>query len=79
MNPTPITRNGLRVVMQDVPVDPKAGPVTAAKSVKAKAAPVAAKLAPANVAAAVTPKVAAKPAPLDHIQALRMTADAGKP
>lgn len=82
--PTPITRNGLRVVMQDVPVDPKAGPVTrmAAKPVKAaKPAPLAAKPAPVNVAAVVPSKAdkPAKPAPLDHIPSLRMTADAGKP
>jgi hypothetical protein len=67
--------------MQAVPVDPKAGPVahwTPAKPVKAASA------TPVNVAAAVPAKPAktdksAKPATLDHIPALRMTADAAKP
>ena len=74
--PTPITRNGVSVVMQAVPVDPKAGPVAHAV---AKPVKVAAKSAPVNVAATVAPKASAKPAPLDRIPALRMTADAGKP
>ncbi len=76
--PTRITHNGVSVVMQAVPVDPKAGPVahwTPAKPVK---------VATVNVAAAAPAKPAktdksAKPASLDHIPALRMTADAGKP
>ena len=82
--PTQITHNGVAVVMQAVPVDPKAGPV-AVKPVKAaKAVPVAAKPASVNVAAAVAAKPektdkSAKPATLDHIPELRMTADAGKP
>jgi Flp pilus assembly protein TadD len=78
--PTRITHNGVPVVMQAVPVDPKAGPVahwTPAKPVKAAVPTV-------NVAAAVATKPAktdktAKPAVLDHIPALRMTADAAKP
>lgn len=78
--PTVIVHNGTRVVMQAVPVDPKAGPVAhwmPAKPVKAAGATV-------NVAAAAPTKPAktdksAKPSSLDHIPALRMTADAGKP
>jgi Flp pilus assembly protein TadD len=78
--PTVITHNGTKVVMQAIPVDPKAGPVahwTPAKPAKGAVPAV-------NVAAAVPAKSAkadksAKPAPLDHIPALRMTADAGKP
>jgi Flp pilus assembly protein TadD len=82
--PTRITRNGATVVMQAVPVDPKAGPVAhwmpakPEKTVKPAATPV-------NVAAAVVPAKPvkadknAKPAALDQIPALRMTADAGKP
>lgn len=78
--PTPITRNGLRIVMQDVPVDPKAGPVTRVWTKPVNAAkPASVTAKPANVASAVPPKAAAKPAPLDHIPALRMTADAAKP
>ena len=79
--PTRLTHNGVSVVMQAVPVDPMAGPV-ATKSVKAaKSVPVGAKPAAVNVAAAVPGKAdkAAKPAPLDHIPALRMTADVSKP
>jgi Flp pilus assembly protein TadD len=74
-----------QVVMQDVPVDPLAGPVAhrtvkpakVAKAVKHNAAPV-------HVAAVATKpadkpaKKTAKPA-ADHIPALRMTADASKP
>jgi len=76
--PTRITHNGVSVVMQAVPVDPKAGPVphwTPAKPGKAAVPTV-------NVAAATPAKPAktgAKPAVLDHITALRMTADAAKP
>jgi Flp pilus assembly protein TadD len=78
--PTVITHNGTKIVMQAVPVDPKAGPVahwTPAKSAKTAVPTV-------NVAAATPAKPAktdksAKPAALDHIPALRMTADAGKP
>jgi Flp pilus assembly protein TadD len=75
--PTRITHNGVPVVMQAVPVDPKAGPVarwTPAKRVKTATAVAAA--APAKPAK--TDK-SAKPAALDHIPALRMTADANKP
>jgi Flp pilus assembly protein TadD len=76
--PTIITHNGTSVVMQAVPVDPKAGPV--AHWTPAKPA----KVATVNVAAAAPTKPAktdksARPASLDHIPALRMTADAGKP
>jgi hypothetical protein len=79
--PTPIVRNGARVVMQDVPVDTKAGPVahwTPAKPVKtASASPVSgAAMVPAKPAKTAK---GAKPAALDQIPALRMTADAGKP
>lgn len=79
--PTQITHNGVSIVMQAVPVDPNAGPVAVKTAKAAKSAPVAAKPAPVNVAAAVPAKTdkTAKPAPLDHIPALRMTADAGKP
>jgi cytochrome c-type biogenesis protein CcmH/NrfG len=76
--PTRITHNGVSVVMQAVPVDPKAGPVphwTPAKPGKTAVPTV-------NVAAATPAKPAkpgAKPAVLDHIPALRMTADAAKP
>jgi hypothetical protein len=78
--PTRITHNGVPVVMQAVPVDPKAGPVahwTLAKTAKAVVPTV-------NVASAAPAKPAktdkgAKPAALDHIPALRMTADAAKP
>ena len=77
--PTRITHNGVSVVMQAVPVDPQAGPVVhvAAKPQK----PVNSAAPQVNVAAAVPAKAdkAGKPAPLDHIPALRMTADAGKP
>jgi Flp pilus assembly protein TadD len=76
--PTRIVHNGVPIVMQAVPVDPQAGPVahwTPAKPGKAAVPTV-------NVAAA-TPakpaKTAAKTAVLDHIPALRMTADAAKP
>jgi Flp pilus assembly protein TadD len=74
----PVTVGGARVVMQDVPVDPLAGPV-ARKTHGAKPAKLAKRGAPARVAA-VKPadKKKAKPA-ADHIPALRMTADAGKP
>ena len=115
--PTPIIRNGTRIIMQAVPFDPLAGPVankahSPAKPVKlAKSAPVrlhsttpvalrmAADDAPKHTAvlssvkhtavavprkptvAAPAPKPAklAKAGILNHIPALRMTADAGKP
>jgi Flp pilus assembly protein TadD len=73
--PTPIIRNGMSVIMQEVPVDPKAGRVAV------RVAPTV-KIAQAGqpVAATVTAKPAKTAAkPLDHIPALRMTADAGKP
>jgi Flp pilus assembly protein TadD len=78
--PARITHNGVPVVMQAVPVDPKAGPVAVWKPAK----PVKAAVPTVNVAAATPAKPAktdktAKPAALDHIPALRMTADAAKP
>ena len=73
--PTPIIRNGISVIMQEVPFDPKAGRVAV------RVAPVAAKpaAAPLHVAAAVGAKPAKTAKPLDHIPALRMTADVSKP
>ena len=82
--------------MQEVPVDPLAGPVghathgakppklakTGKPAKLAKAAPPAnAKPATRTVAAATPakPTKTAKPNARDHIPALRMTADAGKP
>jgi Flp pilus assembly protein TadD len=62
--PQPLSHNGTQVVMQQVPVDPKAGPVhSGGKAVAANAA---------------RPDKKAKPAK-DHIPTLRMTADASKP
>ena len=72
--PTPIIRNGMSVIMQDVPVDPKAGRVAVRVVPPVKTA----QTAPQPVAAAVVAK-GTKAKPLDHIPALRMTADAGKP
>lgn len=78
--PTRITHNGVSVVMQAVPVDPKAGPVAHWMPGK----PVKVAVPTVNVASAAPTKPAktdksAKPAALDHIPALRMTADAAKP
>ena len=77
--PTRITHDGVSVVMQVVPTDPQAGPVVHVTAKPQK--PVKAGTAPVDVASAVPAKAdkTAKPAPLDHIPALRMTADAGKP
>ena len=76
--PTPIIRNGMSVIMQEVPVDPKAGHVAVRVVPTVKTAQAVA--APQPVAAAAVAKPAKTPAkPLDHIPALRMTADAGKP
>ncbi len=84
--PTPIIHNGVSIVMQAVPVDPKAGRVTrtAHKWVKPVKVAKTAAPAPLHVAAAVPSKPAktgktAKPAAANQIPALRMTADAGKP
>jgi len=74
--PTPIIRNGMSVIMQEVPVDPKAGRVAVRVVPAVKTAQ--AGTAPQPTAVVAKPaKTAAKP--LDHIPALRMTADAGKP
>ncbi len=78
--PKPLMRGG--VVMQEVPVDPLAGPVAKRVARAPKPAKIA-KVAPHHPAprvAATTPKPAksGKPA-ADHIPALRMTADASKP
>jgi len=78
--PTRIVHNGVPVVMQAVPVDPKAGPVahwTATKTAKATV-PTVSVAAAAPTKPAKTDKTA-NPAVLDHIPALRMTADAAKP
>jgi Flp pilus assembly protein TadD len=79
--PVALARGG--VMMQAVPVDPLAGPV-AHKGRPAKVAK-AAPHKPAKVAKVAAAPVAPKPVPAkktkpaDHIPALRMTADAGKP
>lgn len=73
--PTPIIRNGMSVIMQEVPVDPKAGRV----AVRVVAPVKTAQAGTQPVAAAVVAKPAKAAKPLDHIPALRMTADAGKP
>ena len=78
--PTRITHNGVPVVMQAVPVDPKAGPVahwTPAKTAKAAVPTIS--VASATPAKPTKTDKSAKPAVLDHIPALRMTADAAKP
>ena len=90
--PTPITRNGVSIVMQEVPIDPKAGKVAVGTTHKwVKPAAVAATLAPLHVAATgpvkpattlvapKTPAKLAKAAKPTQIPALRMTADATKP
>jgi hypothetical protein len=83
--PRPLVKsNNGNVVMQDVPVDPLAGPV-AARPVKTAKATKPAKLAKAaHPAVHVAANTAAKPAkpadkPAHGIPALRMTADASKP
>jgi hypothetical protein len=74
--PVPLIRGSSSVVMQEVPVDPLAGPRTAhvaGKAVKTTHHPV-------QQLAVNAPKPATKVKPAaDHIPALRMTADAGKP
>jgi len=75
--PTPITHNGTRVVMQDVPADALAGPrpVHKLKPVKVAKAQHAAPTLALN-----TPKPVKKvKAAGDQIPSLRMTADATKP
>jgi Flp pilus assembly protein TadD len=75
--PTPITRGGTRVVMQEVPADALAGPRPVHKVKPVKVAK--ATQAPQNVALN-TPKPVKKTKPAaDQIPALRMTADATKP
>jgi len=85
--PTQITHNGISIVMQAIPVDPKAGKVAGTTHKWVKPTAVATTVAPLHVAATapakpVTPakavKTAAKPA-ANQIPALRMTADANKP
>jgi Flp pilus assembly protein TadD len=65
--PRPLTQGGAQVVMQDVPVDPLAGPVGRAahpaKPVPLKPSKLAKTGKPAKVAAAARPDKAAKPAP----------------
>lgn len=76
--PKPLMQGGAQVVMQDVPVDPLAGPVTRRHAPKPARAARAPHPAPRLAAATPKPPKKAKPA-ADRIPALRMTADAGKP
>ncbi len=77
--PRPLTRNGAQVVMQEVPVDPLAGPVArSAHAPRPAKTARAAHPAPRLADTAPKPPKKAKPA-ADHIPALRMTADASKP
>ena len=87
--PLPITHGSTQIVMQEVPIDPLAGPVghTAHPAKPAKPAKVATAMPPKakpltrNVAAnaPAKPIKPAKPNAANHIPALRMTADASKP
>ena len=84
--PTPITHNGVSIVMQTVPVDPKAGKVASTAHKWVKPVTVAKTAAPLHVTAAASPAPAATPAkvaksakPANQIPALRMTADLTKP
>jgi Flp pilus assembly protein TadD len=66
--PLPLSQGSTRVVMQQVPTDPMAGPVRhSGKPAKAVALN------------GTKPDKKAKPTTKDHIPSLRMTADAGKP
>jgi hypothetical protein len=84
--PTPITHNGVSIVMQTVPVDPKAGKVDGTAHKWVKPVTVAKTAAPLHVTATASPAPAATPAkvaksakPANQIPALRMTADLTKP
>ncbi|MEJ0027991.1 MAG: tetratricopeptide repeat protein [Rhizomicrobium sp.] len=73
--PRPLTQDGARVVMQEVPVDALAGPVAATAPKPAKPA-----ARPTPRVAQTTPKPPKKTKPAaSHIPALRMTADASRP
>jgi len=80
--PKPLERGGARIVMQEVPIDPLAGPVArhAGPAPKPSKSAKAAPHHPAARVAAAAPKPPKKAKPgSDHIPALRMTADASKP
>ena len=85
--PTAITRGATRIVMQEVPFDPLAGPVgravhpsaKPAKPVKVARTPRAPQHLAVNTPKPNKPPQKAKPSAINHIPALRMTADASKP
>jgi tetratricopeptide (TPR) repeat protein len=79
--PAAINPGGREIVMQEIPIDPQAGPVHHRAHRDAKAAR-AARLARAHATqrlAAGAPKPPKTAKPAGHIPALRMTADASKP